>query len=647
MRPITAILFVALCQTSINAVEGDNMKSFACFKNYPNVANPKIKEAKLSDKLPEWNLSYLYKNYKDKMIFNDIKEAVAMSKNFRDAYISKIKGEALSSYQMAKAIKEYEAVWQKAVVPMGYLSNIYNVELNNEELKALNGKAGLLMAKVSKNVSFFENGIARTSDNYKKKVLSSPELDAYRNFLNKVSARKKHLLPEELEELIIDKDINGSSAWSTFRKMYESKYSFMFKGPQDKQPRKYSLTELVNLVEHKERNVRQTAAQTYLTKFGEDSYVYAHIYNSIIQDMILIEKDRRGYSPMISVRNEGSQLDSAVVEAMHKSVAKNFKLAQKYWKLKAKILGIKDFNNADVYAPYETGKKDTTYTYSEAINILQKTFDEFYPPFGSAFENMYRCSLVHAKTSPDKRGGAYCDSFGHGIAPVVLVNYQGNMEDISTIAHEGGHWIHFLLIAEEQTLVNSDVPMATAETASVFNEMLLATRLIKQNKDKKQELLSFLMGKLDRMFATVYRQTAFSNFEQAAFKASENGPLTPEQFSDIFVKEYGKLFGDAVKMTPQFRYEWARIPHFMRPFYVYAYAFGELATIALYQDYLEHKDSFPKKYMDFLAMGSVMPPAEQFKTMGVDLKDEKTWDKGFKYIETLIKEVEKLSGSKI
>ncbi len=627
--------------TNLNA--GDDMKNFICFKDYPNVANKKIKQVKLSDKLPEWDLSFLYKNYKDKKIFNDLNEAVKKSEEFKRTYIDKVKNEKLNSKELLKAIKEYEAIWQSAVVPMGYLSNTYNVDLSNEELKALNGKAELLMAKTGKNISFFENGIARTSDEYKTKVLGSSELDTYRNFITKVSSRKKHLLSEDLEELIIDKDINGSSAWSNFRKMFESKYSFIFKGPEDKKERKYSLTELVNMVQHRDRKIRQTAAETYLTKFGEDSYAYAHIYNSIIQDMLLIEKERRGYSPMISVRNQSSQLDNKVVEAMHRSVAKNFKLAQRYWKLKAKILGIKDFNNADVYAPYETDKKEKEYSYSEAINMLQSTFDEFYRPFGSAFENMYRCNLVHAKISPDKRGGAYCDSFGHGISPVVLVNYQGNVEDISTIAHEGGHWIHFLLIAENQTLLNSDVPMATAETASVFNEMLLASRLIKQNKDDKKELLSFLMGKLDRMFATVYRQIAFSNFEQAAFKASENGPLTPEQFSDIFVTEYGKLFGNAVKMTPQFRYEWARIPHFMRPFYVYAYAFGELATIALYQDYLDNKNSFPKKYMDFLTMGSVKTPVEQFKYMGIDLKNERTWDKGFKYISSLIDEVEKLS----
>lgn len=276
--------------------------------------------------------------------------------------------------------------------------------------------------------------------------------------------------------------------------------------------------------------------------------------------------------------------------------------------------------------------------------MLQETFDQFYKPFGGAFENMYRCGLVDAKPRPGKRGGAYCDPFGAAYPPVILTSFQGKFDDISTIAHEGGHWIHFLLISEHQPLINADTPMATAETASVFNEMLLASRMIKENEKDPEEQLAFLIGKLDRIFATVCRQTTFSNYEQAVFKASEKGPLTPDQFSQIFIQEYGKLFGDAVKMTPEFKNEWARIPHFMRPFYVYAYAFGELATLSMYQKYLDNPNTFPKKYMEkFLSAGSSLPPEKLFKTVDIDLKDEKTWQDGFKYISTLIDKVETIS----
>jgi oligoendopeptidase F len=616
-----------------------------CFKDYPRTAKADIKEIKVGTDLPEWDLSYLYADYKDKRIFADLNNALKMSESFKKKYENPLTKEKLSATQLNKAIIEYESVLQKMILPEGYLANKHSIELGNEELNALLGKAEIISAQIAKNVSFFENGLSRTSANYKKKIFKDKTLIVYANFLDKQAARQKHILPEDHEQLLIDKDVNGVSAWSKFRTIFESKYSFQFQGPEDKSPRAYTLSELTNLLQNDKRDVRQLAADMIHTKFGEDAYVYAQIYNSIIQDMLLIDKNRRGYYPLITERNLDSQLDNKIVEKMHKVVADNFKVAQRYWKLKAKILGIKDFNNADVMAPYvPKGKKDKSYNYTEALKILQETFDQFYKPFGGAFENVYRCGLVDAKPKPGKSGGAYCSSFGAAYPPVILTNFQGKFNDISTIAHEGGHWIHFLLIAEHQSLINSDVPKATAETASVFNEMLLASRMIKENEKDPEELLSFLMGKLDSIFATVFRQTVFSNYEQAVFKASENGPLTPDQFSQIFVQEYGKLFGDAVKMTPNFKNEWARIPHFMRPFYVYSYAFGELATLSMYQKYLDNPNTFPKKYMEkFLSAGSSLPPEKLFKTVDIDLKDEQTWQLGFKYISTLIDKVEAIS----
>ena len=582
-------------------------QDFVCFKDYPRTAKADIKEIKVGTDLPEWDLSYLYADYKDKRIFADLNNALKMSESFKKKYENPLTKEKLSATQLNKAIIEYESVLQKMILPEGYLANKHSIELGNEELNALLGKAEIISAQIAKNVSFFENGLSRTSANYKKKIFKDKTLIVYANFLDKQAARQKHILPEDHEQLLIDKDVNGVSAWSKFRTIFESKYSFQFQGPEDKSPRAYTLSELTNLLQN--------------------------------------DKNRRGYYPLITERNLDSQLDNKIVEKMHKVVADNFKVAQRYWKLKAKILGIKDFNNADVMAPYvPKGKKDKSYNYTEALKILQETFDQFYKPFGGAFENVYRCGLVDAKPKPGKSGGAYCSSFGAAYPPVILTNFQGKFNDISTIAHEGGHWIHFLLIAEHQSLINSDVPKATAETASVFNEMLLASRMIKENEKDPEELLSFLMGKLDSIFATVFRQTVFSNYEQAVFKASENGPLTPDQFSQIFVQEYGKLYGDAVKMTPHFKNEWARIPHFMRPFYVYAYAFGEFATLSMYQKYIDNSNTFPKKYMEkFLSAGSSLPPEELFKTVDIDLKKEETWQQGFKYISTLIDKVETIS----
>ena len=637
------VVFSAAIYTfSIGANMESYKKDFKCFKDYPNTARQNINQVEVTEALPVWHLGYLYSGYNDPKIMQDIQKSIKDSSDFKKKYEDKINKQKLSASELLKVIKEYERIWQTAILPQQYISNVHNTDMNNNELKALLGKIEITTAEISKNMSFFENGLARTNDSYKKKILSDPKLSEYKNWLSKVSIKKKYLLPEDQELLLIDKDINGVNAWASFRNIYESKYSFMFKSPDDREEKKYSLTELTKFVENPDRDTRQKAASLFLGKFKEDSYIYAQIYNSIIQDMLLIEKNRRGYSPLISVRNIGSQLDDKVVNTMHQVIRDNYKLAQRYWKLKAKLLKIKDFNNADVRAPYIV-KENKKYTYPEALALLQETYDNFSKPYGAAFENMYRCGLVDAVVKPGKRGGAYCDYFGPTFAPVILLSYQGTLDDVSTIAHEGGHWIHGLLFSEKQSLLNSDIPMATAETASIFNEMLLTSRLLKDNEKDKDLDLAILIGKLDGVMATVYRQAAFSNFEQAVFKASEAGPLTPEQFSNIFTQEYGALFGDAVKMMPDFKYEWARIPHFMRPFYVYAYAFGDLATISLYEKYLENPKDFPAKYMEFLAAGSSLNPQDLFIKMGIDLSKKETWEGGFKYISSLIDQAEKLA----
>ena len=182
------IAHFALTITNINA--GDSMKNFICFKDYPNVASSKIKQQTLTNKLPEWDLGFLYSNYNDKKIFTDLNRAEKGSLDFKKKYQASLEKESLNSKQILKAIKEYEDIWQEAVLPVGYLSNTYNVNLDNEKLKALNGKAEIIMAKIAKNLSFFENTLARTSDNYKKTVLASKDLDTYRNFINKVSETK-------------------------------------------------------------------------------------------------------------------------------------------------------------------------------------------------------------------------------------------------------------------------------------------------------------------------------------------------------------------------------------------------------------------------------------------------------------------------
>jgi oligoendopeptidase F len=565
-------------------------------------------------------------------------------KKFKAEYSNKIKQGKLSVDELYKAIGKYEVIIEKTVLPLWYLELVYYTDLENQKLLSIVSKAELMYSEIMKNLSFFENDLSRTTASYKKRVFKSKKLSHYHNYLEKIIRQEKHILDEELELLLIDKDINGRSSWQKFRGIFESKFTFEFKTPEDRERRTYLLSELTKVAsKHPDANIRYKAAEMIMTRYKDNSYIFGFIYNSIIQDMIIIDKGRRKYTPLIEKRNISNELSDRQVNTLLDSVTEHYVLAQRYWKLKAKILKLDKLRSCDVYAPYVVKGSIDKFSYTQGLKLIQDSIDSFHKPMGDLFENMYRCGLTEARLKPGKRSGAFCAMLATSTPPVIFTNYTGSLRDVFTVAHEGGHWIHHALMAENQTSITSHTPLTTAETASVFCEMLLAAHITDVLRDKKEMLLSFLMEKIDDIFATVFRQTAFSKFEQLAFKESEKQPLTDDMFSECFEEEYGKLFGKAVEMTSNYKYQWAYVPHFVNsPFYVYAYSFGELATIALYQKYLEKPHGFPEKYMKFLSTGSKLNPNELYKTMGINISSKSTWDEAFKYIESLVNKVEKL-----
>ncbi|MBN1115149.1 MAG: hypothetical protein JXA66_07400 [Oligoflexia bacterium] len=619
---------------------------FVPFKGFKQLSSLKLKQKNVNDELPEWDLGFLYKSWKDPKIFTDLAKAKKAATLFRGRYLQKVLKGKLGALPLLKAIREYESISRDAVIPYWYLYLVHSTMLDDQELLSFFGKAENIFSDINKKILFFESDLARTTNTYKKRVFKANALKEYHNFLNDLKKMKNHLLPQEQEELLVDKNINGNGAWKKFREIFEGKFMFVFRAPEDAVERAYTLSELVRVArKHEDYSTRYEAAELILKKYGSESYVFTFIYNSVIQDMIRIDKNRRGFSPLIRTRNLSNQLNDRQVNLLLDTVTEYYEVAQRYWKLKAIILRQDRIRSCDVYAPLVVHGARKQYTFTEALELIQKAMDGFSRSYGDLFENLYRCGLIDARLKESKRSGAYCAMIGADLPSVVFMNFTGRLNDVFTLAHEAGHWIHHVLMAENRTHISGSVPLTTAETASVFNEMLLASYILDNLGGKdKDPVLAFLMEKIDDMFATVFRQAAFSRFEQRVFRDSEDGPLTTEQFSDAFVGEYGKLFGTAVEMTPTFPYEWAYIPHFVNsPFYVYAYSFGELATIALYRKYMEKPEGFAARYMKFLASGSVFEPVKLYKSMGIDINSRKTWESGFEYLSTLVNRVEQLA----
>lgn len=597
------------------------------------------KKQKVTNDTPKWDLSFMYQNIDDPQIFKDLELTNKKVDEFKEKYSSKLNPVVLSEHDLLNAILQYEEIFANLVNPVWYLELVHSTDTKDENLLAKLGKAENIYSIAVKKLNFFENNLSQIKQDKKDWILNSHILSNYKNFFVNLFAGSEHTLKNEIEELMIEKDLNGRSNWQKFRQIYESRFKFYF--TENKEEKEYTLSELAVVARRSsDPETRHRASNTVLAKFKENDYVFSFIYNSLIQDYLTTNIHRRKYRTPIEKRNIQNQLSNKVVENLIKTVENNYPIAQNYWKKKANILGIKNFKSSDVYAPYPI-KDEKKYSFKDAYTIIMDALENFSPKVRKMEEIMFSEGLIDAEPKHGKRGGAFCALLTPKLPSVVFSNFLGTYNDITTIMHEGGHWLHHMLISNNQTLLNSNTPLTTAETASVFFEMILFGEELKrlEKEGNQDKINAHIMEKIDSIFATAFRQIAFTKFELETYDRSLNSPLQAKEFEEIFVKEYSKLFGDAVKMTENFRYEWSYIPHFVNsPFYVYAYAFGELATIALYNKYLEteNKQTFVEKYLEFLANGSRLSPKDLYLTMGIDIENPDVWNESFNYISKLI-----------
>jgi oligoendopeptidase F len=325
-------------------------------------------------------------------------------------------------------------------------------------------------------------------------------------------------------------------------------------------------------------------------------------------------------------------LDPAIVETMMTAVEAHAYVAQEYFRLKAKLLRIPKIAIYDQYAPI--GGDAETCDFATARRSVLDAFSAFTPRFGDLAREFFDKRWIDAEVRPGKVGGAYCMSITTRHHPYILCNYTNNLRDVLTVAHELGHGLHGML-ARSQSDFEYHSSLALAETASVFGEILVFERLV--------DAASTPHGKIEDIFATVFRQTTLTRFEQFAFARQQNSRLTPEGLGDDWIEANRRYYGDAVEMDENYRWGWSYIPHFINsPFYCYAYSFGEMLVLALYRTYQEQGASFIPRYVEFLSRGGSGSPSELLAPLGVDIADPTFWSKGFVEIDRLIGKMREL-----
>jgi len=337
----------------------------------------------------------------------------------------------------------------------------------------------------------------------------------------------------------------------------------------------------------------------------------------------------RGYESPIQPTNIGNEIPDEAVEHLMAVTEANYGLAQEYFRLKARMLGMDKLRNTDVYAPVVESERK--YTFAEARDMVVASYAAYDPEFGRIVAAFFDERRVDVMPRTGKSGGAFA-------MPFLLLNYTGTLRDLATIAHEAGHGLHFIL-AQQQTMLNYHAPLPLAETASVFGEMLLTRELLDKESDPTVRK-SLLCAKIEDIIATTFRQTVLTRFELRLHTERKNGLLSSDRIAEIWLEENGKLFGDAVEMIPAYRWGWSYISHFIHTrFYCYSYTFAELMVLALFQKYREDGDSFKPGYRCLLESGGALSPADTARLAGIDITEGDFWQKGYDFLGGLIKEL--------
>ncbi len=534
---------------------------------------------------------------------------------------------SISPSEFFKWIEEFSQLKKEASKIACYAGLSFAEDSSNQEAQARKSKVENVLTGFHNRLLFFDLWFKSLPEKKAQELIEKS--GKYHYYLSSLRRMKPFTLKENEEKIINLKDLSGSSALNSIYELMTSQFEFKFQG------KKVTLNELTAAVRDKNPETRKEAYLTLLSQYQKHKDIFGEIYKNIVNDWREEYLGLRGYKTPLGVRNLANDLPDQAVKVLLDACGKNQALFHRFFEIKRKKLGLKKLRRFDLYAPVKS--KDSSYSYDQAVNLVLSTFQEFSPEFAENAEKIISRRHVHSQLQKNKNTGAFCCSVNTEILPFVLLNYTGKIRDVSTLAHELGHGIHQVL-ACCQTEFTHEACLPLAETASIFSEMLLSERLLKENPEKAEGLI---FTKIDDLYASIIRQAGFVRFEILAHQMMKEG-RTIEEMSQVYLQELKKQLGPKVEVDDVFAYEWCYIPHiFHTPFYCYAYAFGNLLTLALYQTYKEKGPAFVSTIIKMLSQGGGESPLKITKAVGVDICSEQFWQKGFDSIKEMIEKIEK------
>ena len=540
---------------------------------------------------------------------------------------------AASDFQETLSLLETAARQSRRLGAYAYLW--YAEDTQHPDALAFRGRMEKLLTGVQNRILFFSLWWKELEDEAATRLLATSGDTAY--YLESLRRFKPHTLSEPEEKIINLKDINGPEALVTVYEMLTNAFTFTVE--IDGEVKELNRSELMVYARDPRPAVRAAIYQELYRVYGEQSAVLGQIYQYVVRDWASENLTLRHFSSPIAVRNLQNDIPDPVVDTLLEVCRQNAPLFQRYFRLKAGWLGLEKLRRYDIYAPLS--ESDKRYPFDQAATMVLDSLADFSPVLAGHARRVFVDNHLDSEIRPRKDSGAFCSSVLPELTPWVLVNYNGQVTDVATLAHELGHAIHAMMAAGHSILTfRSSLPLA--ETASVFSEMLLLERLLGEEDDPalQRDLLARFV---DDAYATVMRQAYFVLFEREAHALIEAG-CTGEELAGRYLANLQDQFGDAVELSDEFRWEWISIPHiYATPFYCYAYSFGQLLVLALYQQFKAEGEAFIPKYLQILAYGGSRSPAEILEEAGIDMTSAAFWQGGFDVIDDLIRQLESLS----
>ena len=582
-----------------------------------------------------WDLTPLYAAVDDPALHRDLDAAKGEAAAFRADWRGRLAELQLTAAELATALERYAALQLLALRPYLYAQLLFSGDGSDACHMRLLAEVRETWQGISEGLVFFELELLRLPAETFDRLRAAPELAPYGHHLDLLRAHAPYTLSEEVEQALKRKDLTGKEAFIQLFDELSASLRYRFHMPGEEAEREVAGEELLALLYHAERAVREQSFATYLETHGAQALVLTACFNNLMLDHGK-EVELRGYPDRMTPTCLSSETAPEMVEQMLAVSEAHYPLAREYFALKRELLGYAELKNTDLYAPLPGGERH--FPFLEAWTLVQEAYREFHPELAAAVTALPETGRLDVAPRHAKSGGAFCLGLYPGAAPYVLLNHTGTLRDVTTLAHELGHAAHYVL-AGGQNLYHYHPPLPLAETASVFGEMLITRHLLDREEDRRVRI-ALLCAKLEEIIATTFRQAMLTRFEQAAHARRSAGLLTADELCELWLEQNARLFGAEVTMIPAYRWGWSYISHFIHArFYCFSYVFGELLVLALYRRYQEEGAAFAPRYLDLLRAGGSAPPAELLRPLGIDLADPHFWAGGYAVVGEMLEEL--------